>query len=314
MIGTDLTIAANLLKHSKLVAIPTETVYGLAANALDEKAVGHIFEIKNRPHFDPLIIHLDTFAKVKNYVTHIPDEFKLLANHFSPGPITFLLPKKSNIPFLITSGSDFVAIRIPSHPMAQALLEQLDFPLAAPSANPFGYISPTNAQHVYKMFGEKIPYILDGGECSVGLESTIIGIENGKATIFRKGGLRIEEIEVHIGSVVVKENSSSKPNAPGMLESHYAPKKPIIIGHIPALLEEYKNKKIGVLSFQKRYSSHSHYILSPSANYTEASANFFNFLHQLDEEKIEIIISEFLPEVGLGRAINDRLRRASFKR
>ena len=180
MIGHDIKRAAELLRAGELVAVPTETVYGLAANALDENAVLKIYHAKDRPRFNPLILHVNAVEKIKNYVTEIPEDCIKLVTAFSPGPITFLLNKKDSVPDLITAGSKKVAIRIPDHPLLTVLLKQLDFPLAAPSANPSGYVSPVTAQHVYEGLNGKIPYILDGGECKIGVESTIVGFENHK--------------------------------------------------------------------------------------------------------------------------------------
>ena len=172
--GTDIEKAKQFLMNGELVAIPTETVYGLAANALNEEAVIKIFEVKNRPSFNPLIIHCDSWQTAQQYVQQVPEKAHLLAEKFTPGPLTFLLAKRNIIPDLVTAGSEKVAIRIPNHPLALALLQSLDFPLAAPSANPFGYISPTTAAHVFENLNEKIPYILDGGSATIGLESTIM--------------------------------------------------------------------------------------------------------------------------------------------
>jgi len=169
--GTNIIKAKQFLNTGEVVAIPTETVYGLAANALDTAAVIKIFEVKNRPSFNPLIVHCDSWQAAQNYVEHIPVKANLLAENFTPGPLTFLLPKKNNIPDLVTAGSEKVAIRVPNHPLTLSLLQSLDFPLAAPSANPFGYISPTTAKHVWESLNGKIPYILDGGAAKVGLES-----------------------------------------------------------------------------------------------------------------------------------------------
>ncbi|MES2733756.1 MAG: L-threonylcarbamoyladenylate synthase, partial [Bacteroidota bacterium] len=184
-IGTNISHAIDLLQQGEVVAIPTETVYGLAGNALNTKAVARIFSVKNRPTFDPLIIHTNSLEKVLQFVDEMPAQAKTLAQACWPGPLTLLLPRKDSIPDLVTSGLDTVAVRIPNHSLTLSLLEALEFPLAAPSANPFGYISPTTAEHVYNQLGKKIPYILDGGPCLVGIESTIVGFEDGEPTIYR---------------------------------------------------------------------------------------------------------------------------------
>jgi L-threonylcarbamoyladenylate synthase len=220
------------LEKEELVAIPTETVYGLAANALNPIAVAKIFEAKERPTFDPLIVHTHALNEVENFVSDIHPALLKLAQVFWPGPLTLLLPKKDIIPNLVTSGLDRVGVRIPNHSLTLELLSKLSFPLAAPSANPFGYISPTKAEHVDKQLGTKIPYILDGGACEVGLESTIVGEENGEIIVYRLGGLSIDDIEAVVGKVFVQLNQSSNPKAPGQLKSHYAPKKPVYIGNV----------------------------------------------------------------------------------
>ena len=249
IIGTDINKASFFLKEGKLVAIPTETVYGLAANAFNSDAVAGIFEAKNRPTFDPLIVHTYNLEKVNEFVTHIHPELLKLANAFWPGPLTLLLPKKNTIPDLVTSGLDTVGVRIPNHPITLSLLSQLNFPLAAPSANPFGYISPTTAIHVNNQLGLKIPYILDGGACKIGLESTIVGEENGEIIIYRLGGLTIEAIKTVVGKVSVQLNQSSNPKAPGQLKSHYAPKKPIYIGSLIELQNPNFFSSIVILKF-----------------------------------------------------------------
>lgn len=314
MIGKDIKKAIEILKNEELVAIPTETVYGLGGNALSNKAVAEIFKVKNRPSFDPLIIHTDSLEKVEKYVKSIPEKAMLLAREFMPGSLTLLLPKKDIIPDLVTSGSPLVAVRLPHHPMTLELLSNLDFPLAAPSANPFGYISPTSAQHVDNQLGEKIPYILDGGSCEVGLESTIVGFEREEVIVYRKGGLAVEAIEAVIGSVKVLNHSTSNPKAPGQLKSHYAPRTTFKIGNPNELFNEYKGKKIGVISFSKKYEQvplENQIVLSASGDFSEAARNLFAGMRHLDSLNLDLIIAELLPEKDLGRAINDRLKRAA---
>jgi len=316
MISKDLQLAEKLLREGNVVAIPTETVYGLAANALDIKAVAKIFEVKNRPTFDPLIVHTDSIEKVSQFVEYIPEKALLLAQTFWAGSLTLLLPKRNIIPDLVTSGLSRVAIRIPKHTLTLHLLEQLDFPLAAPSANPFGYISPTTAKHVEAQLGDKIPLILDGGACEVGIESTIVGFEEGKTIIYRLGGISVDAIEKIVGSVEIRPHSSSNPNAPGMLESHYAPRKPFFLGNKNILLEKYLPEEIGVLSFfefQEELPLENQKVLSPNKDFLEAAQNLFSFMRELDQMPIKVILAEELPEESLGKAINDRLRRAATK-
>jgi L-threonylcarbamoyladenylate synthase len=313
-IGRDILKASKLLKTGNIVAIPTETVYGLAGNALRDDIVVKIFKAKNRPAFDPLICHTDSIEKIAQYVEHIPAEVQTLADAFWPGPLTVLLKKKPIIPSLTTSGLDEVAFRIPNHPLTLELLSALDFPLAAPSANPFGYISPTTAKHVQDQLGGALPYILDGGECEVGIESTIIGFPEGQPTVYRLGGKQVEEIEALIGPVKINLNQSSNPSAPGMLKSHYAPKTPVHVGNISKLIKENSDKRIGIISFVDHYSeiaAEHQTVLSQNGDLNEAARNLFGALRTLDGLSIDIILSEPFPDKGLGRAINDRLNRAS---
>ncbi len=313
-IGKDISIAKKFLESGEPVGIPTETVYGLATNALNEDAVLKIFSVKNRPHFDPLIVHVFSIAEIEKYVEAIPAKAKLLFEKFSPGPVTVLLKKKKLIPDLVTSGLDSVAIRIPNHPLTLELLKQLDFPLAAPSANPFGYISPTTAQHVFAQLQNKIPYILDGSATSVGVESTIVGFENNEAIIYRLGGLEIEEIENVIGKVHVELTESSNPKTPGMLKSHYAPSKNLKIREFENSKMEMQTSKIGVIGFDKYIEGiekKNQILLSAKGDLNEAAKNLFAAMRSLDESDVEEIVAVKFPDEGLGRAINDRLKRAS---
>ena len=312
--GKDILKAKELLSNGNLVAIPTETVYGLAANAFIGKAVSKVFEVKKRPSFDPLILHSHDLEKIKDYVTHIPEKASILAENFWPGPLTIIFPKKEIIPDIVTSGLPNVAVRIPNHPLTLKLLNELNFPLAAPSANPFGYISPTNPTHVDAQLGHQISYILDGGACKVGIESTIIGFENEQPVVFRLGGIGLEEIEDKIGKLKVLSHSTSQPQSPGMLKSHYAPGKKVLIGKIEELMLEHPPFEIGLLTFTDIYPQvpkEKQVILSASGDLNEAATNFFAALRYLDNLPIKIIFAELLPEYGLGRAINDRLRRAA---
>jgi L-threonylcarbamoyladenylate synthase len=324
-IGNDISTAKAFLKADELVAIPTETVYGLAGNGLRAEVATKIFQAKNRPAFDPLILHTNSLKKIERLVREIPKKARLLAEAFWPGPLTLLLPKSEIVPDLVTSGLETVAVRIPKHPLTLELLSQLDFPVAAPSANPFSYISPTSAQHVQQHLGDKIPYILDGGNCQVGIESTIVGFPNGIPTIYRKGGTSLEQIEGVIGKVAVNSHSSSNPQAPGMLKKHYSPSSKLIIGNIPDLLRANQNKRVSIISFQKNYlldfenkvgnqqnpTKKDVFILSEKGNFAEAAQNLFSTLRQIDQLQPELILAELLPEKGLGVAINDRLKRAS---
>ncbi len=310
-ISTDLDRAARLLREGEVVAIPTETVYGLAANALNADAVVKIFEVKNRPHFDPLIVHVASIEDAKKITIDFNEKAQLLADAFWPGPLTLVLKKKNSVPDLVTSGLDSVGIRMPQHPTTLALLRSLDFPLAAPSANPFGYISPTSAQHVADQLGDKIPFILEGGACRVGIESTIIDLTTDTPVILRMGGISAEDITACIGPVRVNTSSSSSPQAPGMLISHYAPRKKFVVGDLDNLIEIHRNKKIAVLSFSRTYPAQINKVLSPTSDLHEAAKNLFAYMRELDTMDHEVIIAEFVPEIGIGLAINDKLRRAS---
>lgn len=309
-LGTDIDRAAALLQQGEVVGIPTETVYGLAANALRGDAVAKIFEAKNRPFFDPLIVHLASVDQVGTYATEFPLAARKLAERFWPGPLTLVLPRRAFLPDITTSGLPTVGLRSPRHPLLQQLLNRLDFPLAAPSANPFGYVSPTTAQHVQAQLGHTVPYILDGGPCQVGIESTIVGFADG-VTILRLGGVVQEEIERVVGPVKLATQKNSNPLAPGQLESHYSPRKKLVLGKLPELLALHSHLQVSVLSFQTDYRHKSQVILSPSGDVREAAQRLFASLRALDAEPSELILAEAVPESGLGRAINDRLRRAS---
>ena len=310
-IGTDLLKAKTFLEHGELVAIPTETVYGLAGNALNTSAVAKIFSVKDRPWFDPIIVHVHDLEHAKSYVQEIPEQAILLAKHFWPGPLTLLLNRQSIIPDLVTSGLSTVGIRCPNHSITRDLLKSLSFPLAAPSANPFGYISPTRPEHVNEQLGNKISYILDGGVCSIGIESTIVGFENNHPMVYRLGGLTVESIEALVGKVSVQLHVSYDPTAPGQMKSHYAPTKKVILGILPDLLKKYNPNNAGVLSFQVDYKMKYQFILAPSGKIDEAAQNLFIGLRLLDKMPVDIILAEMAPEIGLGRAINDRLIRSA---
>ena len=312
MIGEEVGKAKHLLEQGSLVAIPTETVYGLAANAFDEAAVLKIFQAKNRPSFDPLIVHVRDRSQVDEVVSFVPPEAEALMAKFWPGPLTLVLSKSSRVPDIVTSGLDTVGVRMPAHPMALELLRSLHFPLAAPSANPFGYVSPTNAQHVADQLGDVVPYILDGGACSVGVESTIIGFEEGQCVLYRAGGIPVEDIETVIGKVGSAQRQVL-PVAPGMIESHYAPRKPLIVGDVPSLLDEYGERRCAVIAFNMLYDAWKCETLSPAGDLNEAARKLFAVMRSLDASDAEVILAEVFPNEGLGRAINDRLHRAGQK-
>lgn len=310
----EISRASKLLQEGKVVAVPTETVYGLAANAFDDKAVSQIFAIKNRPLFNPLIVHIKSIEYLNVIAANIPPLAYQLAEHFWPGPLTLVLEKKSNISDIVTAGKNTVGVRIPDHPVILALLEALDFPLAAPSANPFGYISPTTSEHVRKQLGDKIPFILEGGSCEKGVESTIIGFENGTPVLYRVGAISNEEIEKCIGKLAVKNTAFASPQAPGMLSKHYSPKTKFIVSeNISTTIKENIDANVGFLLFNNDYDflpSEKYFELSKNKDLGEAARNLYAAMHQLDEMNFDVIYAEKLPQKELGITINDRLYRA----
>lgn len=314
LITKDISFAINKLNQGKVVAIPTETVYGLAANIFDETAVKKIFEIKNRPNNNPLIVHLKSGEQLKEVAKEIPPLATQLATQFWPGALTLVLKKQDWISDWVTSGKNTVAVRVPNHPLTLELLNHLNFPLAAPSANPFGSISPTNALHVFDYFQNELDVILDGGNCENGIESTIIGFEEEQPILYRYGAISIDEIEKIVGPIKVHTKDNLAPSAPGMFTKHYAPKtKSFLVEDIEKELATIQSKKIGVLQFQNKLESSKpivQYILSPIGDFKEASKNLYAFLHELDALGLDILLIEKLPNIHLGKSINDRLKRA----
>ncbi|MEW6377743.1 MAG: L-threonylcarbamoyladenylate synthase [Thermodesulfobacteriota bacterium] len=306
--------AAEIIKRGGIVAFPTETVYGLGADAFNPLAVARIFEVKKRPYFDPLIVHVAHPVDLEKLVVEILADAKKLINRFWPGPLTVVLLKREDVPDIVTAGLSTVAVRMPNHPIALSLIKLADCPIAAPSANPFGYLSPTTAEHVREQLGDQVDLILDGGPCPVGVESTIISFLEKRPRLLRPGGVSLEEIESLIGKVEISPGEESKPSAPGMLARHYAPRTPIVLDWSEKDLISYKDKKIGFLAFQEPRNclkSNPIEVLSKRGDLREAAANLFAAIRQLDALKLDLILAEPVPEVGLGRAIMDRLRRAS---
>lgn len=316
IISKDIQKAIALLKADKLVAIPTETVYGLAGNIFSEKAINLIFETKKRPFFNPLIVHIASKDGLENIVSHIPEKARLLADAFWPGSMTLVLKKQASIPDIITAGKDTVAVRVPNHPVTLELLKQLPFPLAAPSANPFGSISPTKPEHVARYFKNDIKQVLDGGACTNGIESTIIGFENDEPIIYRLGALAVEDIEAIVGKVSIKNKKEESPDAPGMLDRHYAPlTKTFLTNTVSEEVKKHSGKRIGILVFKsdlKDTSITTQIILSKNGDLTKAASKLYDALHELDNQNLDVIIAERFPDYGLGKSINDRLQRATF--
>lgn len=313
-IGNDLLRAKQFLKSGNLVAIPTETVYGLAANALNETAVAQIFEAKNRPHFDPLIVHLKNSGEIKKYARSLSNLAEQLAGKFMPGPLTLLVNKNKHISDLVTSGLDTVGLRVPNHPLTLALLQSLDFPLAAPSANPFGYISPTSAQHVADQLNGKLPYILDGGNCTVGVESTIVEARENEIVVHRLGGTSLEDLKTVCSNIVLQIDHTSNPTTSGQLRAHYAPQKPLFVSeNLNSLAQNFRGKKIAAITFFTTTIENADvFPLSVNKNLMEASAQLFKTMRFLDTSDFDVLLAEVFPDEGLGRAINDRLKRASY--
>jgi L-threonylcarbamoyladenylate synthase len=308
IITSDINQAQRLLNEGHLVAIPTETVYGLAGNALNPLAVSKIFEAKRRPFFDPLIVHIANENQLKLCVDEIPDKANLLMEKFWPGPLTLLFQKSNLIPDIVTSGLPKVAVRMPNHALTLSLLNGLEFPLAAPSANPFGYISPTCAEHVAKNLGDVILMVLDGGNCAVGLESTIVDASETPVKILRLGGVSVEEIEKCLGEAVLVQKSSSQPQAPGMLDSHYAPRKPMY--WFNESIHALSSSRIGYLSFNHDLIGDIVFELSKKGDLVEAAAHLFQGMRWLDDQDVDCIVVKPFPDEGIGKAINDRLSRA----
>lgn len=311
----NIELAAEVIKQGGLVSFPTETVYGLGADGLNPIASAKIFEAKNRPAFNPLILHiaerktLDMIAEWKN-----PNVEKLM-NKFWPGPLTLVLPKKKIVPEIVTAGNSTIAVRMPDHKVALELIKLSGVPIAAPSANKFGQLSPTSAQHVVKQLKDKVDIILNGGPCAVGVESTILEITDDQIYLLRYGGLILEDIESIVGKVAVKPHQPSKPNSPGQLLSHYSPTKPLKFLS-KTTLKENEDKKIGVIFFKEKnvdFKFAAEKILSCSGDMREAAANLFSYLYEFEKENIDIILIEPVEEKGLGRAIMDRLKKASNK-
>jgi len=317
IVSKDISKAVKILTQEDLVAIPTETVYGLAGNIYSEKAIKAIFEMKKRPFFNPLIVHIKSIEQLDELAKDIPEKARLLADKFWPGPLTMVLKKQESVPDLVTAGKDSVAIRIPNHPTALALLEALDFPLAAPSANPFGAISPTKASHVAEYFSEKLQQVLDGGDCQNGIESTIIGFENEEPVIYRLGSISVEDIEEVIGKIQIKNKKENAPDAPGMFSRHYAPATATFLeSDVAQFIKRFPDKKIGLLLFNERVENaivfHQE-ILSEKGDLKEAASHLYAAMHRLDKMDLDMIVAEQFPDFKLGKSINDRLERATKK-
>ena len=313
---TSVSEAARLLKAGEVVAIPTETVYGLAGNAFEPKALAKIFAAKERPTFDPLIVHIADIAQLTDIAKDIPDSAYRLAEAYWPGPMTIILPKKDCIPDLCTSALPSVAVRFPSHPIAQAIIKESGLPLAAPSANLFKHVSPTTAEHVAAQLADRIAGIVDGGPCSVGVESSIISLTGEKPTVLRPGAITPEMFAKVLGDVAIKE-STSKPGqpmlAPGQCDTHYRPQVPLYYGEIPVgyTLPEHTVR----IAFGSQAGPIPATVnLSATGDMVEATSKLYAFMHDLDKTEYDLILVDPIPNTGVGMALNDRLKRASIKR
>lgn len=308
-ISQDLAHARTLLMRGQPVAIPTETVYGLAANALDEAAVIRTYDIKQRPRFNPLIVHAHSLAQVEAYSQGLSTLERQLLEAYAPGPLTLLLPKNERVPDLVTAGSPLVGIRLPRHPLTQALLRELPFPLTAPSANPFGKISPTRPEHVQAQLGGQIELILDGGPCELGIESTVVRVEAGQIHVFREGALTREQLSQH--APVQAAPARGPLHAPGRVKYHYAPDVPTYLYRGQALPTD---QRIGMLCFQKTKPGippEQQWVLAPNGDLSEAGRQLFRYLNELNREGFDAIYLEPVPETGIGRAINEKMRKAA---
>lgn len=308
----NIRISAEIIRSGGLVAFPTETVYGLGADALNPVAAAAIFEAKKRPFFDPLIVHIAELSEVERIAQNVESKVLKLMEKFWPGPLTIVLEKKETVPDIITSGFPTVAVRMPVHPAARGLIRAAGTPIAAPSANRFGCLSPTTAEHVYNQLGESVDIILDGGPCTIGIESTIIKLLNNRIYLLRPGGIAPDEIEDFTGETLLTEHPKEKPEVPGQLPYHYSPEKQVILADKISRFEA----RSGYLFFKKpdfTYPENRTRILSETGDIREAAANLFSHLHWLDMLDIDKIYAERVEGAGLGIAIMDRLKKASMK-
>jgi L-threonylcarbamoyladenylate synthase len=299
-----------------LVAFPTETVYGLGCDALNPDAAAKVFEAKQRPQFDPLIVHIADRRQLDNVVSALTTTAWQLIDQFWPGPLTLVLPKQPTIPDLVTAGLDTVAVRMPNHPVAHALIREAGTPIAAPSANPFGYVSPTTAQHVADGLGSALNLILDGGPCPVGVESTIVSLIGPQAELLRPGSITLEQLSAVIGPLSRSSSVVDQPTAPGQLARHYATQTPVtILTSAKTRPTPPKNERAGLLSFSEASATDERFaaveVLSTTGDLREAARHLFAALRRLDAQGLDRIYVEPCQEEGLGVAIMDRLRRCA---
>ncbi len=324
LISTDRTAAVELLRSGEIVALPTETVYGLAADALNPLAVAKIFEAKERPRFDPLIVHLPDpqwLEKIADIPVANRELIIDLATRFWPGPLTMVLPKRNIVPEIVTAGLDTVAVRISANPVFAAIVQELDEPLAAPSANRFGRISPTSAQHALEELEGRMPLIIDGGPTEHGIESTIVAIRDAKIEILRRGPVTAEKLRslgFQLTETIGTDTDAMSIRAPGQLPSHYAPSTPLRLVEDAKTCSFDKGQRIGLLAWTTSGDSPANVKqfvavqnLSERHDLREAAANLFRYLRELDALGLDFIVAERVPSRGLGAAIMDRLTRAA---
>lgn len=312
----SIRLAGKIIKTGGLVAFPTETVYGLGCDAMNADAAAKVFEVKQRPQFDPLIVHIADPKQLDVVIESLPVLGQRLMDVFWPGPLTLVLRKHGAIPDLVTAGLSTVAVRMPNHPVAQAFIREADTPIAAPSANPFGYVSPTTAQHVADGLGSKVDLILDGGPCSVGVESTIVSLAGPQPELLRPGSITIEELSAVIGSIHRSSSVNETPIAPGQLPRHYATQTQLTIlasvGARPILKGD---ERAGLLIHSQARETDDRFaaveVLSPTGDMREAARHLFAALRRLDSLDLDKIYAEPCKEEGLGVAIMDRLRRCA---
>jgi len=307
---------AELIKRGGLVAFPTETVYGLGGNSLDPVAVAKIFEAKGRPSFDPLITHIADLDGLERVALVKDPLIYRVAEKLWPGALTIIVPRREIIPDLVTSGLDTMAVRMPDHPTARELIRLSTGAVAAPSANPFGYLSPTTAEHVEEALGDRIDLVIDGGLCRVGVESTVLDLTRDIPTVLRPGGISVETLREVLGDVDVLDRTSLTPKAPGQLPMHYSPRKPLHIVDSPKEIPSAAPVRTGYLSFRgegdlSRFAAVE--ILSERGDFVEAASRLFAALHRLDAAGIDVIYAQRVPSVGLGAAVMDRIYKASEK-
>ncbi|MDA8686234.1 L-threonylcarbamoyladenylate synthase [Robiginitalea sp.] len=307
----DLELGAEIIRSGGLVSFPTETVYGLGANALDPFAVARIFETKERPAFDPLIVHVADFQQIREIAHWEDPRLQLLADRFWPGPLTLILSKTDNVPDLVTSGLSTVGVRMPNHPVALELIRRSGCPIAAPSANKFGHLSPTRAEHVKRNLPE-VNLVLDGGPTQYGLESTIVRLAEDGFQILRPGGITREDLLAVLPESKAQLKIGS-PQAPGMMHSHYSPRKPLYLID-PGSDSKNDTATMGFIGFQKPSGRDylKEILLAPTGDLREYASRLFNALHELENSDVTAIEAVRVPEIGLGIAIMDRLRKAAY--